>query len=101
MRACRSNFPPLAFPPEHVDVAEYARRRRVPYANDLRRLALAAKRRSQHAQRVGIADALQAPPEVRADAAVIRILDDVRNFSIDNQPAALAAELEFVARVVD
>src|SRR5437773_1710697 len=62
---------------KHVDVAEYARRRRVADADRLPGLAFAAIRRAEHAHRVSVADALQAAPEVRTDAAVIRVLDDV------------------------
>ncbi len=87
--------------PKHVDVRKHARRRRVADADRLRRLALAAMRCPQHLHRAGIADPREAPPEVRADAAVIGILDHRAERSFFDQAAALAAELELVARVVD
>src|SRR5258708_37593573 len=70
-------------------------------ANGLRRLALAGMRRAEHLQRVGVADARETAPEVRADAAVVRILDDFTEGAILNPAPALAAELELVARIVD
>jgi hypothetical protein len=73
----------------------------VPDADRLRRLALAAVRRAEHAHRSGVADPCEAAPELRADAAVVRILDDVPELAALDDAPALAAELEFVARVVD
>src|SRR5437870_3518499 len=70
-------------------------------ANDLRRLALSAMRRTEHLHGVGIADARQAAPEARADAAVIRVLDDRAEPAVLDQAPALASELELVARIVD
>src|SRR5437763_6133482 len=82
---------------KHVDVFEHARGRRMTAAHDLPRLPFAAVRRAQYANGVGVADALQAAPEIGAYAAVVRILDDVAKLSIDDHPSSLAAELELVS----
>jgi hypothetical protein len=87
--------------PEDIDAGEHAGRRRVPDPDDLRGLALAAVRRPEHLERRGVADGREAAPERGRDAAVVRILDHARQFPVRDQEAALAAELELVARVVD
>src|SRR6476661_8966008 len=89
------------FTAEHVDVREHARGRCVADANRLRRLALAAERRAEHAYGVRVADAREAAPELGADAAIVRILDDVPKLAVLDDRAPLAAELELVARIVD
>src|SRR5262249_56861585 len=87
--------------PEDVDVGEYACRRRVPAVDHLVRLALAAVLRAVHLERAGIAYRAQAAPERRRHAAIVRILHRARAPAVLDQLAPLAAELEFVARVVD
>src|SRR4029450_10642982 len=84
---------------EHVDVREHARGRRMPDPDDLRGLALAAVRRAEHLQRRRVADRREAAPERRGDAAVVRVLDHALQLAVLDQHAALAAELELVARV--
>src|SRR5687767_4757188 len=88
-------------PAEHIDVAEYARRRRVPDADHLRGLALAAIGRAEHLPRRRVANEVEAAPERGRDAAVVRILHDGAELAVLDQPAALATELELVARVID
>src|SRR5438445_337019 len=92
---------PLLFTAENGHVREHARRRCMADADRLRRLALAAMRRAEHLHRVGVADAREAAPEARADAAVVGILDDLAEPAVLDPAAALASELELVARIVD
>src|SRR5450631_2594580 len=86
---------------ENIDRGKDAGRRRVSDADLLRWLALAAIRRSENFQCQFVADALQAAPEVSRDAAIIGVLDHGRELAAFDQLAPFAAELEFVARIVD
>ncbi len=61
----------------------------------------AAMRRAQHLQRVGVADALQAAPEIGRDAAIVGVLDHRAELAVLDHLPALASELELVARIVD
>lgn len=70
-------------------------------ANHLVRFALAAVRRAQHLDGVGIADGAQALPEVRGNGPVVGIFHHAFKFTMLDQLAPFAAELEFVARIVD
>src|SRR3954447_25677907 len=70
-------------------------------ADRLPRLALAAVRRAEHANRIGVADPRKAALELRADAAVVRILHDGTELAVVDQSRAFAAELELVAGIVD
>src|SRR5947209_4047619 len=92
---------PLLLSSEYRHIREHARRRRMADADRLRRLALAAMRCAEHLHRVGVADAREAAPEARADAAVVGILDDLAEPAVLDPEAALAPELELVARIVD
>src|ERR1051325_665214 len=69
--------------------------------DQLRRLALAAIRRTQHLEGRGVAYPRQAAPEVRRNSTVVGVLDDGRELAPLDQLAPFAAELELVARVVD
>src|SRR5262249_59929317 len=64
-------------------------------------LALAAVERAVHLERRGSADAAQAAPERRRDAAIVRVLHHAAAPAVLDALAPLAAELELVARVVD
>src|SRR5205823_7931 len=87
--------------PEDIDPGEDARRRRVPAMDHLVGLTLAAVERAVHFEGAGIADRAQAAPEGRRDTAVVRVLDHARAPALLDELAPLAAELEFVARIVD
>src|SRR5450755_1992050 len=86
---------------EDVDRGEHAGRRGVPDADHLRRLALPAVRRPENFQCRFIADPLEAAPEVCRDAAIVGVLDDGGELAAFDELSPFAAELEFVARIVD
>ena len=70
-------------------------------ADHLVRLTLAAVRCAEDLEGAGIADGAEALPELRGDAPVIGILHHALEFAVFYQLAPFAAELEFVARIVD
>src|SRR5258708_12783763 len=65
------------------------------------RLALAAILRAVHFEGARIADTPEAPPECRRYPTVVWILYHADSLSFLDQLAPLAAELEFISRVVD
>src|SRR4029078_6105969 len=78
-----------------------AGRRGVADANGLVRLALSALRGAADDVAASLADTLERAPKRRGNAAIIRVAHDFGQLAVLDQLAPLAAELEFVARVVD
>ena len=71
------------------------------YPYHLIRFALAAIRRAEHLEGAFIADCAEAVPKVPRNAAVVRVADGFCQFAVFNQLGILAAELKFIAVVVD
>src|SRR5262245_1690421 len=69
--------------------------------NHLVGFALATPRGPEHLHRLPIADARQAAPEGRGDAAVVGVLDHLAQLAVLDAPTPFASELKLVARVVD
>src|SRR5262245_33194310 len=90
-----------SLPAEHFHIREHASGRGVPDADDLVGLALATERGTEHIHRVALAGHLQVTPEGGGHAAVIRVLDHGGQLPVLDPLPPLAAELEFVARIVD
>src|SRR5204862_4591521 len=84
-----------------IDIGESAGWRRMSGVDDLVGLALAAVLRAVHFEGARIADGAQAAPERRRNPTVVWILYHALPLSVLDQLAPLAAELEFIARVVD
>src|SRR3954470_15673778 len=101
VRAEQAPCPASLRTPEDIHVREHARRRGMPAMDHLVRLALAAVLRAVDLERGRIADGTQAAPEGRRDAAVVRVLHHARALALLDQLAPFAAELEFIARIVD
>src|SRR5262245_11899787 len=91
----------VSLPPKHFHVREQAGWSRMPYADDLIGLTLTAKRRAKHIQGVTIAGHFETAPEGGRHATVIGIFDHASELPILDQLSPLAAELEFVTRVID
>src|SRR5471032_661292 len=87
--------------PKHINIAEHAGRRRMADADHLVWLALAAVRRAQDFDGVGVADGAEVLPEVCGNRPVIRVLDHAFKLAVLDQLTPLATELELVARIVD
>ena len=73
----------------------------MPYPYHLIRLALAAIRRTEHLEGTFVADCAEAVPKVPRNAAVVRVADGFCQFAVFDQLAVLAAELKFIAIVVN
>ena len=71
------------------------------YTDHLVGFALAAVRRAQHFERAGITHCAEVFPELRGDRPVIGVLHHALELAVLDQLAPFAAELEFVACVID
>src|SRR3954468_12800660 len=91
----------MLLPPKHFHVREQAGWRSVPHTNDLIRLTLTAKWGAEYSEGVTVAGHFETAPEGGGHATVIGIFDYGRELAIFNQLSPLAAELKFVARVID
>src|ERR1022692_4363801 len=84
-----------------LDAAEARGTSAVAGTHDLLRLPLAAVGRAPQDPVLGAGDGRAGVPELRRDAAVAGILQHPDALAVADLPAHLAAELEFVALVVD
>src|SRR5437773_4379087 len=87
--------------PKYVHVAEQAGWRGMAHVNHLVGLPLAAVGRSLNADGCLVADLLEMSPETRRDAAVIWGLHYRGQLTVFDALTPLAAELEFIAGIVD
>ena len=70
-------------------------------ADDLVGFTLAAVRRAQDLEGAGVAHGAEVAPELRGNGAVVGVFYHALEFTVFDQLAPLAAELEFVACIVD
>src|SRR5713101_8317262 len=89
------------FPPKDLDVSKQAGRRGMSHADHLIGLALAAVWGPHDLEGVEIPHHLEVAPKRGRDAAVVGIFDYRGKLAMLYALAPFAAELEFVARVVD
>src|SRR6266852_233793 len=87
--------------PADLDSRESRRARSVTCPHHLLGLALAAVRRAPQRPMLRPRDRRAGVPDLRADAAVARILQHARALAVPNLPGDLAPELKVVALVVD
>ena len=73
----------------------------MPYPYHLIRLTLAAIRGAEHLESAFVADCAEAVPKVPRNAAVVRVAHGFCQFAVFDQLAVFAAELEFIAVIVD
>ena len=73
----------------------------MPYPYHLIRFAFAAIWGAEHLESAFIADCAEAVPKVPRNAAVVRVADGFCQFAVFDQFGVLAAELEFIAVVVN
>ena len=70
-------------------------------ADHLIGFAFAAVRRAQDLEGAGVTDRAEVAPEVGRNGAVVRVLHHTFELAVLDQLTPFAAELEFVARIVD